>query len=73
MRAFLAAWLAVWVVVGIGALRAMSGLWKVTSGDHDEPTREAVQVAATRARRWAYVMAGMGLVAAVVALVSPWL
>lgn len=68
MRPFIIAWGVVWIVVGVGALRSMGALWRLS--DDAEPDRDAIGRAASRARRWAFVMVGMGCV---MALVSPWL
>jgi len=69
VRPFLAVWLVAWLAVGVGALRSVSALARMTYAE-PQPDREAVAASAARARRWAYAMAGMGVV---MALVSPWL
>lgn len=70
MKPFILAWGVAWVVVGVGALRAIGSLWSATGPDAPTPDREALRAATRRALRWAYAMAGLGMLMAVV---SPWL
>lgn len=62
---FMGAWLLAWLVVGFGALRAVTTLWRL-SDEHEagKIDRDEVDRAASRARRWAYAMIGLGCVMA---------
>lgn len=70
MKVFLAAWGVAWVVVAIGAWRAVRGLLAVTYDEDTTPSREAVREASKPVLRWAGAMVAMGVV---MGLVSPWL
>lgn len=70
MRPFLVAWGVAWVVVAIGAWRAVHALMAATYDEDPTPSRAAIQAASQRVLRWAGAMVGMGVAMGVV---SPWL
>lgn len=67
MRVVILVWLVLWIVVAVGALRAVTTLQRLA--DDPAPCRDDIDATARRARRWAVAMIVLGCA---MALVSPW-